>query len=151
LSFTTAGTLTDAMLSSISNIEKIQLANGTNTVTVDVSNLEGGIATLYAGTSGTNTYNYSLSNLTSADKIVGGGASTTDIIQFLDAGTVADDTRFSGLSAIDQVKLANGTNTFNIGTNEAQLSNVSIIGNSGIDTFVYTSAALTMELPMQNW
>lgn len=143
LSFTTAGTLTDAMLSSISNIEKIQLANGTNTVTVDVSNLEGGIATLYAGTSGTNTYNYSLSNLTSADKIVGGGASTTDIIQFLDAGTVADDTRFSGLSAIDQVKLANGTNTFNIGTNEAQLSNVSIIGNSGIDTFVYTSAALT--------
>lgn len=56
--------------------------------------------------------------------------------------TVADDTRFSGLSAIDQVKLANGTNTFNIGTNEAQLSNVSIIGNSGIDTFVYTPQLL---------
>lgn len=144
LSFTTAGTLTDLMLSSISNIEKIQLANGTNAVTVDMSSVSGGVATLYANTvGGTNTYNYSLSNLTSADKIVGGGASTTDIIQFLDAGTVADDTRFSGLSSMDQIKFANGTNTFNIGSNEAQLSGVSIIGNSGIDTFVYTSAALT--------
>jgi len=44
---------------------------------------------------------------------------------------------------IDQIKLANGTNTFNIGTNEAQLSGVSLIGGTGIDTFVYTSAALT--------
>lgn len=144
LSFTTAGTLTDLMLSSISNIEKIQLANGTNTVTVDISSVGGGVATLYANSAGgTNIYNYSLSNLTSVDKIVGGGASTTDMIQFLDAGTIADDTRFSGLSFIDQIKLANGTNTFNIGTNEAQLSGVSILGNSGIDTFVYTSAALT--------
>ncbi|WP_263833874.1 beta strand repeat-containing protein [Sulfurospirillum oryzae] len=143
LSFTTAGTLTDSMLSSVSSIEKIQLANGINTVTVDVSSVSGGVATLYAGTSGTNTYNYSLANLTSADHIVGGGASTTDIVQFLNAGTIADDTRFSGLSFIDQIRLANGTNTFNIGSNETQLSGVSLIGGSGIDTFVYTSTALT--------
>lgn len=143
LSFTTAGTLTDSMLSSITNIEKIQLSNGTNTVTVDVSSVGGGVATLYAGTSGTNTYNYTLSNLTSADHIVGGGAGTTDIIQFLNAGTIADDTRFSGLSFIDQIKLANGTNTFNIGSNETQLSGVSLVGGSGIDTFIYTSTALT--------
>lgn len=144
IAFTTAGTLTDLMLSSISNIQNIQLANGINSVAVDVSSVGGGLATLYASTSGgTNTYNYSLSNLTSADKIVGGGASTTDIVQFLDAGTVADDTRFSGLSLIDQIRLANGTNSFNIGaTNEVNLSNVSIMGGAGIDTFVYASAAL---------
>ncbi|WP_333805440.1 hypothetical protein [Sulfurospirillum sp.] len=142
LSFTTAGTLTDAMLSSISHIENIQLANGVNTVTVDVSSLEGGIATLHAGTSGTNTYNYSLAKLDSTDTIVG-NAGTTDIIQFLDAGTILDDARFNSLSSIDQIKLAIGANTFNIGTNEAQLSGVSIIGNSGVDTFIYTSTALT--------
>lgn len=145
LSFTTAGTLTDVKLSSISNIQMINLANGTNTVTVDISSIEGGIATLHANTAGgTNTYNYSLNNLTSADLIVGGGASTTDILQFLDAGTVADDTRFNGLTNIDQIKLANGTNTFNIdSTNEAKLSGVSLIGGTGIDTFVYASAILT--------
>ena len=145
LSFTTAGTLTDVKLSSISNIQTINLANGTNTVTVDISSIEGGIATLHANTAGgTNTYNYSLNNLTSADLIVGGGASTTDILQFLDAGTVADDTRFNGLTNIDQIKLANGTNTFNIDSaNEAKLSGVSLIGGTGIDTFVYASAILT--------
>ncbi|WP_414720224.1 hypothetical protein [Sulfuricurvum sp.] len=145
LSFTSAGTLTDAMLSSISSIEKIQLANGTNTITVDVSAIGGGVATLYANSAGgTNTYNYSLGNLSSADLIVGGGASTTDILQFLDAGTIADDTRFNGLTNIDQIKLANGTNTFNIdSTNEAKLSGVSLIGGTGIDTFVYASAILT--------
>jgi len=136
LNLLSAGTLTTAMLSSVSHIEKIQLYNGTNTVTVDISTMSG--ATLLGG-SGADTFNYSISNLSSADIIDGGGG--VDSVVFLDAGTISD-AQFTNLSAIEKVQLYAGTNTFTIGANESRLSGVSLIGGTGVDTFVYTSAAL---------
>ncbi|WP_041962596.1 hypothetical protein [Sulfurospirillum cavolei] len=136
LNFLSAGTLTTAMLGSISHIEKIQLYNGTNTVTVDISTISG--ATLLGG-SGADTFNYSISNLGSDDIIDGGGG--VDSVVFLDAGTISD-AQFTNLSAIEKVQLYAGTNTFTIGANESYLSGVSLIGGTGVDTFVYTSAAL---------
>jgi len=141
LNLLSAGTLTTAMLSSVSHIEKIQLYNGTNTVTVDISTVSG--ATLLGG-SGADTFNYSISNLSSADIIDGGGG--TDSIVFLDAGSISD-TQFANLSAIEKVQLYAGTNTFTIGANESYLSGVSLIGGTGVDTFVYTSAALADATP----
>ena len=136
LNFLSAGTLTTAMLGSISHIEKIQLYNGTNTVTVDISTISG--ATLLGG-NGADTFNYSISNLGSDDIIDGGGG--VDSVVFLDAGTISD-AQFTNLSAIEKVQLYAGTNTFTIGANESRLSGVSLIGGTGVDTFVYTSAAL---------
>ncbi|WP_442765964.1 beta strand repeat-containing protein, partial [Sulfurospirillum cavolei] len=136
LNFLSAGTLTTAMLGSISHIEKIQLYNGTNTVTVDISTISG--ATLLGG-NGAATFNYSISNLGSDDIIDGGGG--VDSVVFLDAGTISD-AQFTNLSAIEKVQLYAGTNTFTIGANESRLSGVSLIGGTGVDTFVYTSAAL---------
>lgn len=141
LNFLSAGTLTTAMLGSISHIEKIQLYNGTNTVTVDISTISG--ATLLGG-NGADTFNYSISNLSSADIIDGGGG--VDSVVFLDAGTISD-AQFANLSAIEKVQLYAGTNTFTIGANESRLSGVSLIGGTGVDTFVYTSAALADATP----
>jgi Ca2+-binding RTX toxin-like protein len=137
LVFTSAGTLTSAMLSSVSNFEKIQLANGTNNITVDISTISG--ASLVGGT-GADTFNYSIANLSSADSIDGGLG--TDTLAFLDAGTI-NDSQFTSLSSIEKVQLYAGTNTFNIGANESTLSGVSLIGTTGVDTFVYTASALT--------
>lgn len=68
--FNTAGTLTDTMLSSISNIEVIQLSGtGANTVTVDVSNIGSGSTTLIGGSSN-DVFNYAIANLSNADKIM---------------------------------------------------------------------------------
>lgn len=137
LVFTSAGTLTSAMLSSVTNFEKIQLANGTNNVTVDISTISG--ASLVGGT-GADTFNYSIANLSSADSIDGG--SGIDTLAFLDAGTI-NDSQFTSLSNIEKIQLYAGNNTLNIGANESALSGVSLIGTTGVDTFVYTASALT--------
>ena len=60
LLFTTAGTLTEAMFTNITSIEKIQLADGGNTITLDAS-AKG--ATLLGGI-GADIFKYAIGDLT---------------------------------------------------------------------------------------
>lgn len=124
LVFTSAGTLTSAMLSSVSNFEKIQLANGTNNVTVDISTITG--ASLVGGT-GTDNFNYSIANLSDADIIDGGAGSNT--LTFLDTGIISA-VNFTNISNVSTIQLATGTNTLNIGTG------YSVLGSSGDDIII---------------
>ncbi|MDO9304775.1 MAG: hypothetical protein Q7T77_05570 [Sulfuricurvum sp.] len=124
LVFTSAGTLTSAMLSSVSNFEKIQLANGTNNVTVDISTITG--ASLVGGT-GTDNFNYSIANLSDTDIIDGGAGSNT--LTFLDTGIISA-VNFTNISNVSTIQLATGTNTLNIGTG------YSVLGSSGDDIII---------------
>ncbi len=135
--FSSAGTLTDLMLSSVSNVEVVQLANGSNSVTVDVSAISGGSTTLIGGT-GADIFNYTIANLSGADKIIGGAG--VDTLNFLNSGTISDS-QFSGISGLEVIQLANGANTFNIGANETNLSAMTLIGGTSTDTFAYALSA----------
>ncbi len=123
LQFTSAGTFTESMFANISNIQKIQLADGTNTITLDAS-AKG--ATILGGT-GADTFNYSIANLTSIDNIIGGTGN--DTIGFLDAGNITA-TNLANVSGVEYIQLYTGTNTLNIGTG------YSVLGSSGVDTII---------------
>lgn len=121
--FTTAGTLTESMFANISNIQKIQLANGTNTITLDAS-AKG--ATILGGT-GDDTFKYSVSDLTGIDTIIAAGGN--DTLSFLDAGNITA-ANLANVSGVEYVQLYTGANTLNIG------AGYSVLGSSGVDTII---------------
>ncbi|MBV5277645.1 MAG: hypothetical protein J0647_01095, partial [Campylobacteraceae bacterium] len=127
----------DSKFEHISNIQKIIFADGVNnTVTLNQDNIS-----LIGGT-GSDTFNYSVGNLSGVDIVYGGNGAGTDILNLLNASTSIDDLQFASIYEIEKITLASGTNQFSIDSNESYLSNVSIIGNTGVDTFVYTSTLL---------
>jgi len=149
LLFTTAGTLTEAMFTNITSIEKIQLADGSNTVTLDVS-AKG--TTLLGGT-GSDIFKYTIGDLTSIDTIIGG--SGNDTISFLDTGTITAS-NLANISGVEYIQLSTGTNTLNVGTGYTILGSSSddiLIGGTGVnntinagsgnDTFKFTLSDFT--------
>lgn len=133
LLFTTVGTLTEAMFSNITSIEKIQLADGGgNVITLDASSKG---ATLLGG-SGADVFNYSIGTLSSSDTLYGGGGN--DTLSFVDTGTI-DASNFLHVNEIEFIQLAAGTNTLNIGSSYSILGSASddtIIGGVGYDNVV---------------
>ncbi|AOO66352.1 beta strand repeat-containing protein [Sulfurospirillum halorespirans] len=124
LLFTTAGTLTEAMFTNMSNIQKVQLADGGgNAITLDASSK--GVTLL--GGNGADIFNYSISTLSSSDTLYGGAGN--DTLSFLDTGTI-DAANLLHVNEIEYIQLATGTNTLNIG------SGYSILGSTSDDTII---------------
>jgi len=132
LLFTTAGTLTEAMFTNITSIEKIQLADGGNTITLDAS-AKG--ATLLGGT-GADIFKYAISDLTSIDSIIGGNGN--DTLSFLDAGTISVS-NLASISGVEYIQLFAGTNTLEVGTGYTILGSSSddiLIGGAGVNNTI---------------
>ena len=132
LLFTTAGTLTEAMFNNITSIEKIQLADGGNTITLDAS-AKG--ATLLGGT-GADIFKYAIGDLTSIDTIMGGNGN--DTISFLDTGTIVAS-NLANISGVEYIQLFAGTNTLDVGTGYTILGSSSddiLIGGTGVNNTI---------------
>ncbi|WP_439815493.1 beta strand repeat-containing protein [Zavarzinia sp. CC-PAN008] len=140
LVFTSAGT---QVLTGVTGIEKIVLVNGANTLALsdafvgaasgdvvsiatnmgnDVINAgsltgvnridvagSGGVDTVTGGL-GADTFRYTSTALTAADRVTGGGGAAVDQLIFTTAGTQV----LTGVSGVEKVVLANGTNSMTL-------------------------------------
>ena len=89
------------------------------------------IRTMYVGTSGSDTFDFTAEGLTSADTVEGGAG--YDYLVFTNAGTIAVGSNVSG---IDEIDLANGTNTLSLGpaaVANSDAKKMTIQGGSGND------------------
>jgi hypothetical protein len=62
------------------------------------------------------------------------GAGTADVLQLSDAGTTVVDADFRGITNLEQLTLANGTNTIEFGAAAAATGISKINGGTGVDT-----------------
>jgi T5SS/PEP-CTERM-associated repeat protein len=93
------------------------------------------------GGSGNDLFRLSVAALKSQDAIVGGAGH--DALAFTTAGTIKA-TAFSGVSGIDQIDLASGTNSLTVGNALAQASDagaLTIDGGAGNDTINASAVA----------
>ena len=119
----------------LSGIEKIQLGDFTNTVTMDYNG-----KTILGG-SGNDTFNYTGTGIAagqfSTSDTINGGTSGTDVLAFTVTGTI-DGTQLSNLTNIAQIQLANGTNT----VNSYSYTNGSLMGGTGDDTITVVAGTV---------
>jgi Bacterial Ig-like domain/RTX calcium-binding nonapeptide repeat (4 copies) len=125
LMFTTAGTIGVSVFSHVSGIGTIELANGTNNISLGyVAAAPGKMETIVAGT-GSDTitgkgvgpgtslvFEFTAAQLTANDTLVGGGGANT--LKFTTPGTVAV-LAFSHVSGIGTIDLAPGANNITLG------------------------------------
>ncbi|HXC54925.1 MAG TPA: calcium-binding protein [Rhizomicrobium sp.] len=133
LSFKDAGTIGGSIFAGVTHIEAIQLADGTNTITVpdaligstddghlltvlggagndtiDASGVvtAGNTVALYGG-DGADTFGFTLPDFSSADIVDGGSDASNDTLVFGETGTLAAGV-FANVSHIETIQLANG-------------------------------------------
>ena len=122
-----------------SNIGKVQLADGGNTVTFDLYTGLGTNISLVGG-AGNDIFKYTIAAM-NGDSLIGGAGN--DTLVFTDAGTIAQASLsgvdFTTANKIEVIQFANGTNDITV-----DKDNVTLIGGSGIDTFNYAVANLSV-------
>lgn len=161
LYITTAGTLADNAFQNVQNVERIVLADGTNSLkltggrsgayvdiyggsgndSIDASNYKGGVNFISGGGLDTligsavrDTFTFAAEELDG--DIVKGNGGIQDILILTTAGTIAADA-LANISGIERVILANGVNNITLNGNmEVDLPNrlVTIVGGAGSDT-----------------
>ncbi|MFZ3053219.1 MAG: hypothetical protein WA099_07380, partial [Sulfuricurvum sp.] len=119
----------------LTNVEKIQLGDFTNSVTMDYN------AKTILGGSGNDTFNYTGTGVAagqfSTSDTINGGTGGTDVLAFTTAGTI-DGTQLASLTNIDQIVLADGTNT----VNSYSYTNGSLMGGTGDDTITVVAGTV---------
>ena len=167
LAFTTGGAVTAAMLAGVRGVEAIRLystgtltltdafmaqntagllVTGTNAAdTVNASALTGANAiTVVAqsgndtlrGGAGADTFQFMAAGLTAADTVQGGAGAAIDTLQFTNAGSI-DAAALAGVSGVERILLANGTNTLVLSAAiaaTADAGTLRVVGGSGNDT-----------------
>ena len=134
-------TLTDGNFTNVTG-SHVVVIGGAGNDTVDASGLSaantvdvtgGGGTDALKGGAGNDTFRFNVGDLTGADVVQGGGG--TDTLAFLNAGTVAAAS-LAGVSGIEQVALAAGTNsvTLNDAFANANAAILTIRGSTGDDT-----------------
>ncbi len=113
----------------LGGIEKIQLGDFTNSVTMNYDNKT------FIGGSADDTFQYSVGTFSTTDSLNGGTAGT-DTLLFSDASTSISGANFgSNLTGIDIIQLANGVNTVSSYAYTAG----TLIGGNGVDTITVTA------------
>lgn len=101
--------------------------------TVDITVTGSPSTDILSGGDGDDTFKTTIA-LLSADIIDGGAHINGDTIKFTDIGTINDGTLGNNISNVENIRLANGTNTIAISAS-GPLKDYKIIGGSGADTF----------------
>ncbi|SFS10949.1 calcium-binding protein [Sphingomonas jatrophae] len=100
------------------------------------------------GGAGADSFQFTVANLTGADVVQGGAGSAIDTLQFTTIGSITT-AMLAGVSGIERVLLANGTNSIVLGAAfaaSADAQTLRVIGGSGNDTINGAAATTRLDI-----
>jgi Ca2+-binding RTX toxin-like protein len=123
----------------VDKLEVLQLANGDNSVTLDVNATAAGIQTVIGGT-GEDSFTMT-SKIVAANSIVGGLGNDSIILS--NGGVTVLDSAFTKVSSVELFQTADGDNSVTIGTMAIAAGITTLVGGKGNDSFTMTTTILS--------
>lgn len=150
---TNSATIVDDDFRALTNFETLEMADGSNSVTLGSKSVTTGITKVvggggsdtivahaasqsFEGGEGNDTFEFTtalLAGNSASTATYDGGAGTGDKVKISNAGTTVDDDDFRGMSNIEVLVLANGGNTIVLGDIATAAGILTVTGGTGDD------------------